>query len=407
MPPTPKTKVKPPKAEAATNATNATNATKFAKAEPRGGKGDAGSVKEQRARSDEPKPASPAKAERNQNQNASAPVSRAGTIALVGRPNVGKSTLLNALIGERIAITSHHAQTTRDRIAGILTRDGTQFVFLDTPGFHKANHKLGERMNEVARAAAQGSDVAIFMTEPSTRQTPDGLAVNATVREDDRSILAAIPSGTPVVLVINKVDKISPKHLLFPFLEAYAKERDFAAVVPVSALKGVGFDAILAEVGKLLPQGDALYEEEELSDKPVRFFVGEFVREQVLRLTRQEVPHGVAVTVESFDESAKLVRIAVTVHVAKDSHKGIIIGDGGKMLGTVGRAARLRAEELLGRKVHLETFVRTTPGWFDDAARLVDMGYANDDAPAQRKRAGKPRMTPGKQGSKKPKKGPG
>lgn len=318
------------------------------------------------------------------------PVVRAGTVALVGRPNVGKSTLLNALLGQRIAITSHHAQTTRDRIAGILTSEGSQFVFLDTPGFHRARHKLGERMNEVARAAAGDCDVAIFMTEPTTRQTPEGLAVTPTVRDDDRAILAAIPAKTPVVLLVNKVDKIKPKHLLFPFLEAYGKEREFAAVVPVSAMKGDGLDAILAEVGKLLPAGDALYDEEELSDKPVRFFVGEFVREQILRLTRQEVPHGIAVTVESFDENAKLVRISVTIHVAKDSHKGIIIGDGGKMLATVGRAARLRAEELLGRKVHLETFVRTTPGWFDDAARLVDMGYA-DEAPAKRKRPGKPR----------------
>lgn len=319
------------------------------------------------------------------------PSSRAGTVALVGRPNVGKSTLLNALLGERIAITSHRAQTTRDRIAGILTRAGAQYVFLDTPGFHKSRHKLGDRMNDVARTAAEQSDVAIFMTEPSTRQTARGLEVHATVRDDDRAILEAIPTKTPVVLVVNKIDKVKPKHLLFPFLEAYGKERAFAAIIPVSAAKSDGLESILAEVGKLLPEGDAIYDVEELSDKPVRFFVGEFVREQVLRLTRQEVPHGVAVTVESFDENAKMVRIAVTVHVAKDSHKGIIIGDGGKMLGTVGRAARLRAEELLGRKVHLETFVRTTPGWFDDAARLVEMGYA-DEAPAKRKRAGKPRV---------------
>ena len=324
-------------------------------------------------------------------RSAGAPrVQRAGTVALIGRPNVGKSTLLNALLGERIAITSHHAQTTRDRIAGILTSDGVQFVYLDTPGFHRARHKLGERMNEIARAAASECDVAVFMTEPETRMTPEGLAVNATVRDDDREILAAIPEKTPVVLLLNKIDKIKKKQVLFPLLEAYGKERDFAAIVPVSALKGDGRKAILAEVGKALPEGEALFDAEELSDKPVRFFVGEFVREQILRRTRQEVPHGIAVTVESFDENAKLVRIAVTVHVAKDSHKGIIIGDGGKMLGSIGRAARLRAEELLGRKVHLETFVRATPGWFDDAARLADMGYADETA-AKRKRAGKPR----------------
>jgi GTP-binding protein Era len=317
-------------------------------------------------------------------------VTRAGTVALIGRPNVGKSTLLNALLGERIAITSHHAQTTRDRIAGILTTDGVQYVFLDTPGFHRARHKLGEHMNEVARAAAAECDVAVFMTEPETRQTPEGLGVNPLVREDDRAILQAIPEKTPVVLLLNKIDKIKLKQVLFPLLDAYGKERNFAAVVPVSALKGDGLKAILAEVGKALPEGGPLFDSEELSDKPVRFFVGEFVREQILRRTRQEVPHGIAVTVESFDENAKLVRISVTVHVAKDSHKGIIIGDGGKMLSAVGRAARLRAEELLGRKVHLETFVRATPGWFDDAARLADMGYAGE-APAKRKRAGKPR----------------
>jgi GTP-binding protein Era len=317
-------------------------------------------------------------------------VRRAGTVALIGRPNVGKSTLLNALLGERIAITSHHAQTTRDRIAGILTTGGVQYVFLDTPGFHRARHKLGEHMNEVARAAAAECDVAVFMTEPEMRNTPEGLSVNPTVRDDDRAILEAIPAKTPVVLLLNKIDKIKVKQVLFPLLEAYGKVRELAAIVPVSALKANGLAAILAEVGKVLPAGDALYDAEELSDKPVRFFVGEFVREQILRRTRQEVPHGIAVTVESFDENAKLVRISVTVHVAKESHKGIIIGDGAKMLTAVGRAARLRAEELLGRKVHLETFVRATPGWFDDAARLADMGY-RDETGVKRKRAGKPR----------------
>jgi GTP-binding protein Era len=315
---------------------------------------------------------------------------RAGTIALVGRPNVGKSTLLNALLQERIAIVSHHAQTTRDRIAGILTKDGVQFVFLDTPGFHRARHKLGEHMNEVARAAAAECDVALFLTEPETRAGVDGVEVNATVREDDREILKAIPEGTRIILVLNKIDKIKRKQVLMPLLEALGKERDLAAIVPVSALKGEGLERILGEVAKLLPESEPLYEEDELSDKPVRFFVGEFVREQILRRTRQEIPHGVAVTVESFDENAKLARISVTIHVAKESHKGIIIGDGGKMLVAVGTAARKRAEELMGRKVHLETFVRCTPGWFDDAARLADMGYA-DEAGTKKKRAGRPR----------------
>ena len=317
---------------------------------------------------------------------------RAGTIALVGRPNVGKSTLLNALLKERIAIVSHHAQTTRDRIAGILTRDGVQFVFLDTPGFHRARHKLGEHMNEVARAAAAECDVALFLTEPETRRGTDGIDVSGTVREDDRAILAAIPQNTAIVLVLNKIDKVKKRQLLMPLLEAYGKERSLAAVVPVSALKGDGMELILGEVAKLLPESEPLYEEDELSDKPVRFFVSEFVREQILLRTRQEIPHGIAVTVESFDENAKLVRIAVTIHVAKESHKGIIIGDGGKMLVAVGTAARKRAEQLLDRKVHLETFVRATPGWFDDAARLVDMGYAGEaGTKTKKKRAARPR----------------
>lgn len=322
---------------------------------------------------------------------------RAGTVALVGRPNVGKSTLLNALLKERIAIVSRHAQTTRDRIAGILTRDDVQYVFLDTPGFHRAKHKLGEHMNELARAAAAECDVALFLTDPETRSGPDGVTIGTTVRDEDRAILRAIPEGTAIVLVLNKIDKVHRKQDLLPLLEAFGKERELSAVVPISALKSDGIDRILKEVATLLPESELLYEEDELSDKPVRFFIGEFVREQILRRTRQEIPHGVAVTVESFDENVKLARIAVTVHVAKDSHKGILIGGGGKMLVAVGTAARKRAEELLGRKVHLETFVRATPGWFDDDARLADMGYALDASTKKnaKKRTNRPRPAKG------------
>lgn len=303
---------------------------------------------------------------------------RAGTIALVGRPNVGKSTLLNALLGERIAITSHHPETTRDRIAGIVTRDTAQLVFLDTPGIHRPRHRLGERMNDLAADTAASADVAVFMTDVS--ETPDPKP-----REDDRAILTTIPAGTPTIIVVNKVDKVKPKALLFPVLEAYGTIRDVAAVVPVSALKRDGIERILDEVEKHLPEGPPLHDPEEISDKPVRFFVAEFVREQVLRRTRQEVPHGVAVTVDTFEEGPKMTRIAVTVHVAKESHKGIIIGDGGKMLGAIGKAARERAEHLLGRKVHLTTFVRATPGWFDDPKRLVDLGYV-DERPRTKKK---------------------
>lgn len=305
------------------------------------------------------------------------PTTRAGTVALLGRPNVGKSTMLNALLGERIAITSAKPQTTRDRIAGILTRDGAQFVFLDTPGIHKAKHRLGERMNQLATSAAEECDVALVMTDADGTPEPR-------IPDADKEIVASIPAKTPSVLAINKVDRVHPKSLLFPLLEEYGKLRPFEAVVPVSALRGDGVERVLSEVKKLLPEGEALFDEDDVSDKPVRFFVGEFVREQILRRTRQEVPHGVAVSVESFEEGPKLVRIAVTVHVAKDSHKGIIIGDGGKMLVAIGKAARERAEQLIGRKVHLDTFVRTTAGWFDDPSRLEELGYS-DDTPKKKK----------------------
>lgn len=324
----------------------------------------------------------PAKKKRKPAVEAPRAPTRSGTLALFGRPNVGKSTLLNALLGERLAITSHHPQTTRDRIAGILTTDDVQYVFLDTPGVHTARHKLGERMNDLAKSAAADSNVAIFVTEPRLR----GAEIDVAPSEEDLAILASVPEKTPTLLVVNKVDRVKPKTLLFPLLEAWQKARPSAILIPVSALKRDGVERILAEAGALLPEGEPLYPLDELSDKPVRFFVSELVREQVLKRTRQEVPHGVAVTVEAYDDGPKIVRISVTVHVAKESHKGILIGDKGAMLRGIGMEARHRAEALLGKKVHLETFVRTTPGWFDDAARLADLGYGEGGKNKRKKR---------------------
>lgn len=303
---------------------------------------------------------------------------RAGTVALLGRPNVGKSTLLNALCGERIAITSHHPQTTRDRIAGIVTRPGAQLVFLDTPGVHSARHKLGERMNHLATSSAADCDVVIFMTDVAAQ--PQNKP-----RPEDVQILRGVPEGKPVVLVINKIDRVKPRELLFPVLEEHAKLRDFAAVVPIGALRGDGAERLIEEVAKLLPEGEAIYGDDEITDKPVRFLVSEYVREQILRRTREEIPHGVAVTIESFEEGAKVHKISATIHVAKDSHKGILIGNGGTMLKEIGMAARKTAERLVGHKIHLTTFVRATPKWFDDPARLAEMGYV-DEAPKKQKK---------------------
>ncbi|MBX3227235.1 MAG: GTPase Era [Labilithrix sp.] len=302
---------------------------------------------------------------------------RAGTIALVGRPNVGKSTLLNAILGERLAIVSHHPQTTRDRIAGILTTDDAQFVFQDTPGLHAAKSRLGKRMNDVATGTAEACDVIVLVVDVSA-------AANAEVRPEDTKVVASLPKDRPVVLVVNKIDRVAEKAKLIEVLASFGAMRDFAAVVPISAKKRDGVDRLLKEIAAQLPEGAALYPPDELSDKPVRFFVAELVREQVLLRTREEVPHGVAVTIDAYEEpspkrkTAKVVtKIKLTVHVAKDSHKGIIIGQGGQMLAAIGTAARRRAEGLVGSQVHLDIKVKATPGWFDDDARLLDLGYAD------------------------------
>jgi GTP-binding protein Era len=294
---------------------------------------------------------------------------------------VGKSTLLNAMLGARLAITSHHPQTTRDRIAGILTEGKTQFVFLDTPGLHEPRNRLGHRMNDLATGSAAEADVILFVVDvgPASRPEPS---------EDDARALRAIAGAKePVVLVVNKIDRLAEKERLLELLPAYSALHDFAAVVPVSARKRDGTKRLLRVIEPLLPEGEHLYPDDELSDRPVRFFVAELVREQVLARTRQEVPHGVAVTVDAYEEGKKLTRITITVHVAKESHKGILIGQGGKMLAAIGTAARERAERLVGQKLHLDVRVRATPGWFDDAARLVDLGYAEaGTAPKKKKK---------------------
>jgi GTP-binding protein Era len=296
---------------------------------------------------------------------------RSGRVAIVGRPNVGKSTLLNALLGEPIAITSKHPQTTRDTILGVLTRGAAQFLFVDTPGLHKARTRLGARMNAAAKDAAREADVVLFITSVADPPRP-------TMSPEDKEILAAIPEGVPVVLVINKVDRVGRKAALLPVLEAYGKERAFAAVVPVSALRGDGTEGILQEVSALLPARAHEFEADAISDKPVRFFVAEFVREQILKKTFNEVPHGVAVVVERFDESGDVPRIELAIHVDRESHKGIIIGARGALLKAIGTEARAKVEQMVGKQVHLQLWVRVTPRWYEDEARLAELGYAKE-----------------------------
>jgi GTPase len=294
------------------------------------------------------------------------PDARAGRIALVGRPNVGKSTLLNALLGQRLAIVSSHPQTTRDAVRGVLTKDGTQYVFIDTPGVHAPRTRLGRWMNDVARQMARDADVVV-------------LVVDADRQNDADATLASELPKLPTVLVLNKVDRVKDKTRLLAQIESFARAHSFTATVPLSAKRRDGVDRLLDELRPLLPEQPMLFEPDTLSDQPERFFVAELVREQVLQHTRQEVPHGVAVVVERFDESAKPPRIEVVIHVARDAHTKILVGAGGRTVKSIGTAARARVEHMLGMRVHLELSVRATPDWMNDEARLRELGYGRRD----------------------------
>ena len=300
------------------------------------------------------------------------PVRRAGTVAIVGRSNVGKSTLMNALLGEALAITSPIAQTTRHRILGVLRHADAQIGLLDTPGLHAPKTQLGKRMNEEARIAANDADVVLFVTDPDDRSKGD-LAPHP----GDVVLLRDLGANKPTVLVINKIDRVKPRARLFPLLQGFSTLRDFAAVVPIAASRGDGLGRLLGEVAKLLPEGEPLFDDDELTDRPMRFFLAEFVRGEILRVARAELPYAIAVTVEAFDESRKIPRVHATIHVDRDGQKPIVLGAGGSRLRDVGIASRARFERMYGRQIHLELFVRVTPGWADDPRLLDELGYGN------------------------------
>jgi GTPase len=296
---------------------------------------------------------------------------RAGHVALVGRANVGKSTLLNVIVGEPIAITSAHPQTTRETVRGVLTQQDSQFVILDTPGLHPPRTKLGRFMNDTARAAARAADAVVLLVEAPQ----DG---RTSLLEQDVAIAAEL-GGRNVVVAITKIDRVRDKARLLPLSSAVAQSLGVDRIVPISARKKDGIEALLAEVRLLLPCQPFLFAVDTLTDQPARFFVAELVREQILNHLRQEVPHGVAVVVDRFDESGRVVKIDLAVHVARDAHKKIVIGAGGKMLKSIGSAARARIEAMLSQQVHLQLKVRATPGWMDDDSLLRTMGYAEVD----------------------------
>ncbi len=294
---------------------------------------------------------------------------KAGFAALIGRPNVGKSTLMNTLIGQKIAITSKKPQTTRSRIQTVYTDDKGQIVFLDTPGIHRARNKLGAYMVRTAEHACKDVDVILFLVEPS-----------AFIGEGDRRIIAELKqTRTPVILVVNKIDTVK-KNDLFAVIDAYRKQMDFAEVVPVSAFCGTNTQELISCIMRYLPAGPAFYDEDTVTDQPQRQIVAELIREQALRMLDEEVPHGIAVTIESMKRTRHVIEIQATIICERESHKGMIIGKGGGMLKRIGSQARVGIEELLGRQVNLKLWVKVKKDWRDSDTLLKNFGYRQEDA---------------------------
>ena len=292
---------------------------------------------------------------------------RTAFIAIVGRPNVGKSTLLNAILGEKIAITSKRPQTTRNRITGIHTVGEDQFVFLDTPGVHRPRTKLGDYMVKTATGALGDSDAAILVVEP-----------RGAVGEIEDEIIKRIEgSKTPAVLVINKEDTANASEIA-KTIEAYAARHDFDAVVPISAKNGRGVDTVLSECERYLSESVWFFPEDQVTDMPERQIAAEIIREKLLRTLDEEIPHGTAVTIEEFTEKKDLVRIRAEIFCEKQSHKGIIIGKNGVTLKTVGSHAREDLERFLGVKVFLDLWVKVKENWRDRSSLLSNFGYRED-----------------------------
>ncbi|MEO6334815.1 MAG: GTPase Era [Pyrinomonadaceae bacterium] len=290
---------------------------------------------------------------------------RSGHVALIGRPNAGKSTLLNFLVGEKIAAVSNKPQTTRHKIRGIVTKEKGQIVFVDTPGVHKPGYLLNRRMMSAVHDAILSVDVVILLRDASV-STGNG----------DRFVLDLVKeSGKPAILVLNKIDKIKEKHLLLPLIEFYSKEFDFAEVVPISALKGDAIDNLLTQIVKHLPVGEPIFAEDELTDQPMRTIVAEMVREKILASTGEEIPYVTAVVTEMWDETDPVQpRIYCAIYVERDSQKGIIIGKGGTKLKKIGTEARADIEKLLGTRIHLQLFVKVVSDWRNQARDLDEMG---------------------------------
>jgi GTP-binding protein Era len=285
---------------------------------------------------------------------------RSGFVSLIGRPNAGKSTLLNALIGQKVAIVADKPQTTRTSIQGVLTLPEAQIVFVDTPGIHKADTPLNKRLMNTVRASLDQRDLLLFVAD----------AARTFEEEDRRAVDLARKAETPVVLVLNKVDLVKEKARLLPLIEHYKAMYEFVEFVPVSAAKGAGLDDLRRVILERLPEGPAYFPEDYVTDQPERFLAAELVREKVLLATRKEVPHSVAVTVDRWEETPRITRIYATIRVEREGQKPIVIGANGSMLKRIGTLARLEMEKLFGVKVFLDLHVRVQPGWREQRAFL-------------------------------------
>jgi GTP-binding protein Era len=290
-----------------------------------------------------------------------------GFISIVGRPNVGKSTLLNALLGEKIAIISDKPQTTRNRILGIVNRPGSQLVFMDTPGIHKPIHKMNEYMVQTALRTYNEVDVILLLVEATT---PPG--------SGDQFIIETLKKvKTPVLLLINKIDLIEKERLL-PLMNEYSNLYSFAEIIPISALRN-DLSGLLDAILQRLPQGPQYFPDDQLTDQPERFIVAELVREKIFEMTKEEIPYSTAVVIEEMKEEAEMTRIHATIIVERDSQKGIVIGKGGAMLKQIGTLARQDAEKLLGTKIFLKLYVKVKKGWREDERLLKNFGIVSEE----------------------------
>ena len=293
---------------------------------------------------------------------------KSGFATLIGRPNVGKSTLMNYLIGQKIAITSNKPQTTRNRIQTVLTTEEGQIIFVDTPGIHKAKNKLGEYMVNIAERTLNEVDVVLWLVEPTTF-----------IGAGERHIADQLQKvKTPVILVINKVDMVKKEEVL-PAIAAYKDLYDFAEIVPVSARSGENTDELLKVIMKYLPYGPQFYDEDTITDQPERQIVAELIREKALHCLNEEIPHGIAVTIESMKRNKKVMHIDATIICERDGHKGIIIGKQGNMLKKIGSTARYEIEKMLGCQVTLKLWVKVKKDWRDSEYLMKNFGYREDE----------------------------